>query len=213
MEIIEIELGKLVANRLNCNVMNRAFMDKLRGHIVEHGCYEPLVVRRDPERSGFYELINGHHRKIVLEELGYDLAKCVVWDLSDDQAMMVLATINRLCGYDDPMRRGELVEQLRDRFDEKELLAKLPETREQLSKLLSACEAPELVAPSAVDVPEAMMFFVTRDQKATIERALRSVGDTLTCDDSGGKPNRGDLFACMADVVLKGVKSVKSVLA
>ncbi|MCP4707039.1 MAG: hypothetical protein GY869_00310 [Planctomycetes bacterium] len=43
---------------------------RVKGHIERGGCYEPLVVRVHPERAGCYQILNGHHRKKVLEQLG-----------------------------------------------------------------------------------------------------------------------------------------------
>jgi len=58
MDIVQIGLEKLVAHRANANVMSREFMAKLRRHIEGHGHYEPLVVRKHPQKEGYFELIN-----------------------------------------------------------------------------------------------------------------------------------------------------------
>ena len=92
--------------------MSGEVMGKLRRHIERTGRYEPLVVRPHPAIGGAFELINGHHRKEVLESLGYAEAQCLVWDLSDAETLMLLATINRLGGEDAPGKRLGLLESL-----------------------------------------------------------------------------------------------------
>jgi len=106
MKIESIPLHRLVAHLANANVMDGATLAKLRDHIERQGYYEPLVVRPYPKRAEYYEIINGHHRRRVLEQLNRSYADCVVWQISDEQALMLLATLNRLAGQDDPSRRA-----------------------------------------------------------------------------------------------------------
>ena len=176
MQIERIGLDKLTGHGANCNVMSGEDMKKLNGHIARHGFYEPLVVRAHPDKDGFYELLNGHHRRAVLGELGYEYANCVVWEVSDDEALMLLATLNRLTGSDDPYGRGRLLEDLSSRYESKEMLRGLPERREQMAKLLELNRAVRVVEPGdAAERLQAMSFFVTSDQKEVIEKALGKV--------------------------------------
>src|ERR1043165_6360402 len=112
MQIREIEIGRLIAHPKNANVMEPAVRRKLRRHIERTGRYEPLVVRPHPTVAGSLELINGHHRKLVLEELGHATASCVVWQLDDAETLMLLTTVNRLGGEDAAGKRLELIEAL-----------------------------------------------------------------------------------------------------
>ena len=236
MKIVEIELGKLIAHPANANVMSEPLVKRLRKHIEQTGMYEPLVVRRHPRQAGCYELLNGHHRKGVLEQLKHERAQCVVWDVSDAQALMLLATLNRLSGRDDAHRRAELLGQLAEGCDHKRLLESLPETRKQLQKLLALREVPEPVTPDELEVmPVAMTFFVTAEQKAIVEQGLKVARESIggdcpmgsgqgDCDDSmgnfvahatrqpghRGKLTRGDLLACMGQLVINAEGKMQS---
>jgi len=205
MDIVQIGLEKLVAHCANANVMSREFMDKLRRHIEGHGYYEPLVVRKHPQKEGYFELINGHHRKLVLEEMGRSFADCVVWEVSDEQALMLLASINRLGGQDDPYRRAALLAELSDRYQQKELLKGLPDARKQLQKLLALNKPVRLAAPAVLsDLPCGMTFFVSEEQKATIEKALKQARRQVGNGGSQDKPTRGDLLVTIANIYLMG---------
>ena len=199
MEMVSIGLERLIAHPGNANVMKREDVVKLKKHIAEHGFYEPLVVRRHPVRAGDYELINGHHRKEVLGELGHTAANCVVWDLTDEQTLMVLATINRLGGHDEPRLRGELLEKLSQRYDVKMLLGRLPETKAQLEKVMAGARRVQVVRPEAMgEMRQTMVFFVTKQQKQIVEQALRAAKARAVGDDVEQKMGRGDLLACVA---------------
>ena len=222
MELKEIPLSELQVHPDNANVMSRDVLGKLKGHIAGHGNYEPLIVRRHPRQGEGYELLNGHHRKLVLEELGYTTASCIVWEVNDEEAMLLLATLNRLTGDDDLRKRAALLEKLTRRYRTATLLAKLPETKERLEKLLELNSAPTPAASARLPaLPEAMTFFVVKEQKMKIEKALRVLRDAQAekgAKQKGGhgpdykaqrgegtRPTltRGDLLAEMAGIFLE----------
>ena len=202
MDIKQIPIKKLIAHPANSNVMSDELTVKLRRHIARHSHYEPLVVRAHPEKAGHYQLINGHHRKIVLEELGHKHADCVVWDVSGDETLMLLATVNRLSGQDNPKKRAQLLATLTKRFEDKELLRNLPEKKHQLQKFLSLNRPARMVQQSKLtEIPQAMTFFVSEKQKKIIERSLKLTKKKLAGDDPQSKLTRGDLLAIMANKI------------
>ncbi len=204
MKIERIPLYKLQAHPSNANVMSEETLRKLRRHIEKQGIYEPLAVRPHPDKPNCYQLLNGHHRKCVLEQLEHKYADCVVWQVNDEEALMLLATLNRLCGQDDPYKRAELLEKLSHRFAQEDLLRQLPEKRQQLEKLLACRQPPEVVAPQSLpEMPQTMTFFVSDKQKETIETSLRQLRKQLAGDDPDAKMKRGDLLAVMAGGYLK----------
>ena len=54
-----IGLDRLVEHLDNANRQSRESFNKLVRNIERTGMYEPLVVRRHPERQGCYQIING----------------------------------------------------------------------------------------------------------------------------------------------------------
>jgi ParB-like chromosome segregation protein Spo0J len=143
----------LISHPENSNHMTAEMLKKLRRHIERTGRYEPLTVRPHPSAEGKYEVLNGHNRLRVLRAIGHESARCVVWDVDDDQARLYLATLNRLAGSDIPERRAALLEGLLRTFDIAELSALLPDDRRQLEELerLSRLEPEDLVAGGASD--------------------------------------------------------------
>jgi len=203
MKIERIEIDKLISHPENPNVMSEVTLAKLRGHIERSDYYEPLVVRPHPQKHECFELINGHHRREVLRQLGHKLVNCVVWPLADEEARMMLATINRLSGHDDPIRRAQLLEKLSQRYEHTELLKSLPEKRKQLEKMLDLNRPPKLnPPPSVTELPRTMTFFVSENQQKIIEKALNAVKEQVRGETGNGKMSRGDLIACMAQSIL-----------
>lgn len=67
-------------------------MQDLVESIKERGVLYPLLVR--PKEDGTYELISGHRRKRAAQKLNIDSVKCIVKDLTDDEATILMVDSN-----------------------------------------------------------------------------------------------------------------------
>ena len=169
-EIISIEFDRLVGHPANPNRMSTETLAKLKSHIGRTGNYEPIIVRRHPKRSGFFEILNGHHRITVLKALGYESADCVVWRVDDDEALVLLATLNRLCGSDDVHNKLALFKNLSRKFSTKELSKMLIDGRKVIERLTNLKTESRPVFSRAFLNPAT--FFLTDAQKRILDEAL-----------------------------------------
>ena len=60
--------------------------------VREHGVLVPALVREKP--TGGYEMISGHRRKMASEMAGLENIPCIVRNLSDDEAVIVMVDSN-----------------------------------------------------------------------------------------------------------------------
>ncbi len=71
-------------------------MDESMSDLVEsvksYGVLSPVIVR--PKDNGEYEMIAGHRRKKASELAGKDNIKCIVQDVSDDEAIILMVDSN-----------------------------------------------------------------------------------------------------------------------
>lgn len=194
MDITNIPLSQLRAHPMNSNVMREELLDKLVEHIGRSGRYPPLIVRRiqddDPDASppeacsasGLFQVLDGHHRWRALARAGRDAASCVVWDVDEAGALLLLSTLNRLQGQDDPRKRSQLLSELRAKLgQEAGALSKLlPESAQQVRKYLQLREAlprPRPARPLS-EMPVAVTFFLTGAQKSALDAKLQTIGGT-----------------------------------
>lgn len=175
----DIPVGRLVPHPENSNYMSVEMLGKLRRHIERTGRYEPLTVRPHPALEEKYEILNGHNRLRVVRAIGHKSARCVVWDVDDDQARLYLATLNRLAGSDISERRAALLESLLGEHDIEEISALLPDDRRQLEELerLSRLEPEDLVSTDAANrdrsaVPVILDFFLDEAEAKEVNLAL-----------------------------------------
>jgi ParB-like chromosome segregation protein Spo0J len=171
-KVVLIELEKLLAHPMSANVMSKATFKKLAGHIERTGNYEPLVVRRHPKKKGCFEILNGHCREKVLEQLNYKSAECVVWKADDEEALMLLATLNRLRGKDLLESKAAVVKKLNKTIDDKILAGMIPESRGGIAKLRNVSAARKIKINKGKSFMSPVVFFLDEEQKRFVEKAI-----------------------------------------
>ena len=171
-QIEAIATDRLIENPQNPNRMSNETFGKLLGHIKRTGNYEPIIVRKHPGRQGCFEIVNGHHRFRALKELGFTRADCIVWQIDDIETLLLLTTLNRLCGHDILEKKSELVRKLSARFSTKTLARMLPDSSRSIKRLKDLCKPimPSKRETKAFLIP--LVFFLTDKQKVTIDDAL-----------------------------------------
>ena len=194
-----IAIDKLMAHPANPNRMKDATFKKLVRHIGRSGNYEPIIVRR---YQGAFEIVNGHHRVKALKQLGVEKADCVVWEVDDDEALVLLATLNRLAGGDDLEKKSQLIKKLSERFGDKDLFKMLPENRKAIDRLKN------LAVPTVGKFKDEaflnpVVFFLGDDQEELVDRAIEAAteGDAeLTTAQK-----RAGAIVRIAEMFLQGV--------
>lgn len=178
MQTISLPIEQLEAHPANSNVMPEELLAKLADHVERTGRYPPVIVRRLDEHR--YQILDGHHRVMALRRLRRIHATCVIWDVDDDEALVLLATLNRLQGKDDPYKRGDLLASLREHHGTREMSAMLPERPAQVEALMALRRPPpppRLPQPLET-MPRAVTFFLLPPQRNALEARLKQIGGT-----------------------------------
>jgi ParB-like chromosome segregation protein Spo0J len=192
METRTLAIEHLVPHPLNANVLPDDLREKLAAHIRATGRYPHLIVRPHPKQEGRFEVLDGHHRLIVLRELGHADARCDVWDVNDREARLLLATLNRLEGQDLPIRRAQLIHELLGEMNLSDLGGLLPESEKQIEELHALLEFPAEDVAALLDaeaeaaekvLPRVMSFVVTPEQEQQIEQAVELASDGVAGRD------------------------------
>jgi ParB-like chromosome segregation protein Spo0J len=203
---VRLPLEQLRPHPANANRMDEEQLSKLAENIARESEYPPLVVRPHPEETGAYQVLDGHQRWEVLTRLGHEQALCYIWPCDDRTALVLLATLNRLEGTDEPLKRAELLRDLAALAPVDELAALLPEDAAAIHQSLQLLESDleMLLAafeqePGSDDSLRAITFVVTPEDEAVIEQAVAAVASHLD-----GKNRRGRALAEIARTYLAG---------
>jgi len=179
----EIEVTQLRKRSDNANSMSHNSFRKLVRHIRRTNRYPAIIVRPLPPPDddapvSEYEIIDGHHRVAALRELHHATARCDVWEgINDEEALILLTTLYRLEGSDDPLKRASLIAQLVEKVGRTRTAQMLPEDQERIDRLLEVRIPPPkpVNIPTDESLPEAVTFFLSPSQRKTLERKLRAV--------------------------------------
>lgn len=182
----------------NPNVMSAARLEQLTARIASTGHYPPLIVRPHPEQPCEYQLLDGHQRARVLRQLGHEHVDVVVWVCSDAEASLLLVSLNRLTGEDDPIKRDALLEDLlreAPEFDLDELVTSSEADITDLLETLAVTDEPAWVETTSATSPtpsRRLSFTVSAAEGDAIELAVDSL---LISSELRGSRRRGRALA------------------
>ncbi len=115
----------------------------------------------------------------ALRRLDRATARCDVWEVDDAEALLLLATLNRLQGQDDPHKRAVLVGALAARrgMTLPQLSRELPDRGDQLKALAGLGERVQLACPRPLaDQRVAVHFFLLPADRSELEEAISAAG-------------------------------------
>ena len=73
-------------------VVNNEEMEQMKESIKDNGVLVPALVRQ--KEDGRYEMISGHRRKFASKLAGLEKIPCIVRDLTDDEAIIIMVDSN-----------------------------------------------------------------------------------------------------------------------
>jgi ParB-like chromosome segregation protein Spo0J len=176
-----IALKQLHPDPRNANVCGPSVLEKLRRHMERSGFCPSLLVRPHPKRSKHYIVVDGHHRLMVAQLLGWKEIDCQIKEMTDEEAGLLLLTLNRLRGTDMPRKRAELIESLLGPFSLNDLSLMLPESGEEIEGLLALIKQDEDALEKAFDaqmeeerqtLPVPFGFMLSAEDAALVREAL-----------------------------------------
>ena len=197
--LIRVPLSDLLPHPMNANRMDEESLAKLVRNIEHEGRYPPIIARSHPARPRCWQSLDGEHRRNALQQLGHTTALVYRWECSDEEALRLLATLNRLEGMDVPATRAVLLAELEDLVSADELARFLPESADAIreSRALLDLDADALLAELEAAAERAdrtavrsIAFAVTPEDESTIESAVAHA-----VDDLEGRNRRGRALA------------------
>ena len=92
-DIVLLSVSKIIPFKNHPFKVDDEQLDQLKNSIAENGILHPLIVRCLDDGDGF-ELISGHRRKRACELLGIKEVPCIIKELNDDMASVLMVDAN-----------------------------------------------------------------------------------------------------------------------
>lgn len=127
---------------------NEKDLEELADSIKEHGILQPLVVRRDKENDGKFELIAGERRFRASKMVNLETVPVIVRDIEDENTLLELALIENIQRTDlNPVEEAEAYQNLISRFEytQEEAAARIGKSRSSIANLLRLLNLPEFI--------------------------------------------------------------------
>lgn len=144
----ELPVGLIRPNsRQPRTVFDEGELDELVGSIREIGVLQPVVVRRDPENAGGYELIMGERRWRATQAAGLDVIPAIIRETEDADLLRDALLENLHRSALNPLEEAAAYRQLLDDFGctHEELGSRISRSRSQISNTLRLLRLPPLV--------------------------------------------------------------------
>jgi len=177
LDIIQVEINRIVPNDYNPNVVSEETLAKLRTEIGQKGLCEPIIVR---SRGEGYEVVDGVHRWRICRELGWPDIPCIIQPYDDNEARIKTLQLNYMRGSVIPIRLAALIHDLSKEIKLEDLAKRLPYEEPQLKDNLELLKLPEGFEKQIEDqakketdeMPTVMSFVLYKEQAGTVEKAL-----------------------------------------
>jgi ParB family transcriptional regulator, chromosome partitioning protein len=193
MQVDNLLVSQLIEAPFNPNHMDDAMLARLSESLDRFGVVQNLVVRRIDQNR--YEVLSGNQRLQLLAERGVAEAPCVIVDVDDAQARLLIQALNRVQGDDDIGLKAELIREVLGSMGQEAVLSLLPESAESLAALSSLGEINMAEHLQAWDKAQAarlshMTFQLSRDQVDLVEEAMETVMAGFNDEAEQANPNK-----------------------
>ena len=135
-------------------VRNDEEMDKMVDSVKEYGVMTPAIVR--PRRDGGYEIVAGHRRCHASRRAGVDTMPCIVRDMDDDTAIILMVDSNCQREHILPSEKAKAYEMKLEAVKRK---AGSP-TKKNLTQVATNFRAAEVVAQGAGESRNQVQRFI-----------------------------------------------------
>ena len=114
-QIVMIDSTQIVPGNNDRTVFNQSDLGKLAQNIKQNGLIQPITIRQ-LDGTELYQIVAGERRYRAMQILGWDEIPCIVADLTDKEAAIIMLAENTSRADIDPIDEGRAYATRIDRF-------------------------------------------------------------------------------------------------
>ena len=151
-----LKTAELRVNNYNPNVVPDKLFKQLVKDIDRIGIQQPILVRQE---GNIYIIVDGEHRYRAALELGLQDVPCRIYDeLSENEAMVMTISMNRLRGDFDSLKLADVLQKLGETYTKEDLVNLLGYTEQELDNYSSLVKEFDFEAVDAKHAEETDQF-------------------------------------------------------
>ena len=150
LAVTNLPITKVTPNPWNPNKQTERQYAAEMESICDNGFVMPIIVRKHPDKKGFYEIVDGEHRWKALQQIAVENKKgkgnvpallenkeipAIILSIDEARAKRLTVIMNETRGRADLTSLGTLLAELSPELGE-DLIIGLPYTPEQLNEIL-----------------------------------------------------------------------------
>jgi len=184
-ELLTLPLENIHPNQWNPNVMTQEEFNLLVEDIKTNGqrTLDPIHVR--PLGNNQYQIIDGYHRYKALKQLGYKTIRCIIDNVSEDEAKAINYRKNRERGNIDPFKEAQLFyddwRKGNGQLTQEEIAEKYGISQVDVSRSLNLIKIKEII-PRGIKLPKRILYEISLADKTLQQKIIESYHSDLEKD-------------------------------
>lgn len=179
IDIRVVELSQIEVNDYNPNDMASGIFELLVERIKEEGMQQPILIRDNHKKPGYFTIVDGEHRFRASQHAGLKEVVAVVVDYDNDLSKFKTISMNQIKGEYIPLRMAKLIADLQDRFDDDHIRRMTGLKADVLLSLSDLLEIPEIdfddqatITVMDINRPIAVNIMLMPDEHKDFQQAM-----------------------------------------
>lgn len=186
-----VPIDHVEPNNYNPNDMEAEFFEAIVEQVKAEGMNQPILCRENPEKEGYFLIVDGEHRWRASKVAGKKMIPIIVVPFDETSAKVRTLSMNNLRGQNIPIKLARLLVDLHKTYSEAEIRRMTGIGEEEQKSVLALLEVPEFnpsdgIKISSTDVqrPIQVNLLLLPDEHnaytTAMKKAMKIAGDDVT---------------------------------
>jgi|GEM_PF-4523059 len=185
-----VDIDKVEGNDYNPNDMEAEFFEAIVRQVQDEGMNQPILVRENPDKQGFYLIVDGEHRWKACKIAGKTKIGVIVVPFDETQAKIRTLSMNNLRGQNIPIKLARLLVDIHKTYSPQEIRAMTGIGEEEQTSVLKLLEVPTFnpsdgikISTTDVERPISVNIMLMPDENTAyttaMKKAMKLMGDDV----------------------------------
>lgn len=186
-----VPIDTVEPNEYNPNDMEAEFFEAIVQQVKEEGMNQPVLVRVNPEKNGYFLIVDGEHRWKASKIAGKKMLPVIVVPFDEKKSKVRTLSMNNLRGQNIPIKLARLLVDLHKDYSEAEIRRMTGIGEDAQKSVLSLLDVPDFnpsdgikMTANDVERPISVSLLLLPDENTAyttaMKKAMKIAGDDVT---------------------------------